>query len=132
VRLTGDGDTDRLRHTAPGPIDVVLDLLPPSAGVAPVRAAAMAVREQGRIVLMGGVGDDLAVPYRWLMRNSITLRGQWMHPRTAPASLIALARAGLLDLGQFTTTEFALDDIAAALDHAETAPRRFALTVVRP
>ncbi|MEV6829997.1 zinc-binding alcohol dehydrogenase family protein [Amycolatopsis sp. NPDC051102] len=132
VRLTGDGDTDRLRRTAPGPIDVVLDLLPPSAGPAPVRTAAMAVREQGRIVLMGGVGDDLAVPYRWLMRNSITLRGQWMHPRTAPASLIALARAGLLDLGQFTTTEFALDDIAAALDHAETAPRRFALTVVRP
>ncbi|EOD68808.1 zinc-containing alcohol dehydrogenase superfamily protein, partial [Amycolatopsis vancoresmycina DSM 44592] len=99
---------------------------------APVLAAAMAVRERGRVVLMGGVGDDLAVPYRWLMRNSITLRGQWMHPRTAPASLIALACAGLLDLGQFSVTEFALDDIAAALDHAEHGPRRLAVTVVRP
>lgn len=129
VHLTGD---DSLRRGVPGPIDVVLDLLPPPAGAAPVRAAAMTVRERGRIVLMGGVGDDLAVPYRWLMRNSVTLRGQWMHPRTAPAGLIALARAGLLDLGQFAVTEFALADIAAALDHAASGQRRFALTVVRP
>ncbi|WP_370444805.1 zinc-binding dehydrogenase [Amycolatopsis sp. CA-128772] len=132
VRLTGDDDTGRLRRAAPGPIDVVLDLLPPSAGTAPVRTAAMAVREQGRIVLMGGVGEDLALPYRWLMRNGITLRGQWLCPRTAPASLIALARAGLLDLGGFTVTEFPLADLADAVGHAATAPRRFALTVVRP
>ncbi|WP_342341986.1 zinc-binding alcohol dehydrogenase family protein [Amycolatopsis vancoresmycina] len=132
VRTVHLADDDSLRRAAPGPIDVVLDLLPPSAGPAPVLAAAMAVRERGRVVLMGGVGDDLAVPYRWLMRNSITLRGQWMHPRTAPASLIALACAGLLDLGQFSVTEFALDDIAAALDHAEHGPRRLAVTVVRP
>lgn len=136
VRLTGDGDTDRLRRTAPGPIDVVLDLLPPSAGTAPVRAAAMAVREGGRIVLMGGVGmlggEDLALPYPWLMRNGITLRGQWMYPRTAPASLIALARAGLLDLGRFTVTEFGLDDVIRALEHAANGEKRFALTVIRP
>ncbi|MCR6485154.1 zinc-binding alcohol dehydrogenase family protein [Amycolatopsis sp. OK19-0408] len=136
VRLTGDGDTARLGAAAPGPIDVVLDLLPPSASTAPVRAAAMAVREYGRVVLMGGVGmlggDDLALPYPWLMRNSVTVRGQWMAPRTANAGLIALARAGLLDLGQFAVTEFALDEIGAALDHAASGRTRFALTVVRP
>jgi len=136
VRLTGDDDTARLRRAAPGPIDVVLDLLPPSAGTAPVRTAAMTVREYGRVVLMGGVGmlggDDLALPYPWLMRNNITLRGQWLAPRTANASLIALARAGLLDLDQFAVTEFGLDDIAGALDHAAGLTTRFALTVVRP
>jgi alcohol dehydrogenase len=136
VRLTGDDDTARLRAAAPGPIDVVLDLLPPSASTAPVRAAAMAVREYGRIVLMGGVGmlggDDLALPYPWLMRNGITVRGQWMQPRTANASMIALARSGLLDLGQFAVTEFGLDDIAGALDHAASGRTRFAVTVVRP
>ncbi|MEU0797036.1 zinc-binding alcohol dehydrogenase family protein [Amycolatopsis sp. NPDC005961] len=135
VRLTGD-DTARLRAAAPGPIDVVLDLLPPSASTGPVRAAAMAVRERGRVVLMGGVGmlggDDLALPYPWLMRNSVTVRGQWLHPRSANASLIALARAGLLDLGGFAVTEFGLDDIAGALDHAASGRTRFALTVVRP
>jgi alcohol dehydrogenase len=136
VRLTGDDDTARLRRAAPGPIDVVLDLLPPSAGTAPVRAAAMTVREYGRVVLMGGVGmlggDDLALPYPWLMRNNITLRGQWLCPRTGNASLIALARAGLLDLDRFAVAEFDLDDITGALDHAAGDATRFALTVVRP
>ncbi|GAB3148376.1 zinc-binding alcohol dehydrogenase family protein [Amycolatopsis stemonae] len=136
VRLTGDGDTARMCEAAGRPVDVVLDLLPPSASTAPVRAAAMTVREFGRVVLMGGVGmlggDDLALPYPWLMRNSVTVRGQWMAPRTASASMIALAHAGLLDLGRFSVTEFGLDEITAALDHAASTSARFALTVVRP
>src|SRR5579862_3200163 len=66
LTLTGDEveDRERMKRAAPGPIDCVLDLLPPSAGTKPVRAAAMAVREYGRVLLMGGVGmlggDDLA------------------------------------------------------------------------
>jgi alcohol dehydrogenase len=55
-----------------------------------------------------------------------------MQPRTANASMIALARSGLLDLGQFAVTEFGLDDIGGALDHAASGRTRFALTVVRP
>jgi alcohol dehydrogenase len=136
VRLTGDDDTARLRSAAPGPIDVVLDLLPPSAGAGVTRTAAMTVREYGRVVLMGGVGmlggDDLALPYPWLMRNNITLRGQWLCPREANTSLIALARAGLLDLGGFAVTEFGLDEITDAIGHAAKEQARFALTVVRP
>jgi alcohol dehydrogenase len=56
-----------MQQAAPGPIDCVLDLLPLFAGTKPVRAAAMTVRQFGRVVLMGGVGmlegDDLALPY---------------------------------------------------------------------
>ncbi|HET6260027.1 MAG TPA: alcohol dehydrogenase catalytic domain-containing protein [Pseudonocardia sp.] len=138
VSLSGDEDQDRERMTqaAPGPIDVVLDLLPPSAGTTPVRAAAMTVREYGRVVLMGGVGmlggDDLALPYPWIMRNSITVRGQWMYPPQANTRLIELARSGLLDLGQFDVTEFALDDAAKAIAHAADSNGRFTLTVIRP
>ena len=80
---------------------------------------------------MGGVQDDIALPYRWLMRNSITLRGQWLHPRTANRRFIELIRSGLLDLNQFDVTEFALDDIADAVKHAATSGR-FAATVIRP
>lgn len=79
---------------ADGPIDMVIDLLPPSAPSSAARAAAMAVREYGRVVLMGGVGllggDDVALPYPWIMRNSITVRGQWMFPRTARSCLLDL------------------------------------------
>ncbi|MBV8932663.1 MAG: alcohol dehydrogenase catalytic domain-containing protein [Kutzneria sp.] len=138
VQLCGDEDTDResMKRVAPGPIDVVLDLLPPSAGPTPVRAAAMTVREYGRVVLMGGVGllggDDLALPYPWLMRNSVTIRGQWMYPRHANTRLIELARSGLLDLQQFDITEFALDDANKAVTHAANDARRFSFTVIRP
>lgn len=138
VRLTGDQDDDRERMAAaaPGPIDLVLDLLPPSAGTTPVRAAAMTVRESGRVVLMGGVGmlggDDLSLPYPWLMRNSVTVRGQWMYPRHAPARLIEVARSGRLDLGRFDLTAFALDDVDKAVSHAADHNAPFGLTVIRP
>jgi alcohol dehydrogenase len=131
VRTVRLGGTQEMLDAAPGPIDVVLDLLPPSAGNEPVRAAAMTVREYGRVVLMGGVQDDISLPYRWLMRNSITLRGQWLHPRTANRRFIELVRSGLLDLNHFDVTEFALDDIAEAVEHAATSGR-FTATVIRP
>lgn len=138
VPLTGDAaaDGERMRRAAPGPIDCVLDLLPPSAGTTPVRAAAMTVREFGRVVLMGGVGmlggDDLALPYPWIMRNSVTVRGQWMCPRDAVPRLIALARSGLLRLEEFAVTAFALDDANAAVAHAAANGGPFRVTVIRP
>ena len=43
------------------------------------RTAIMLVRPYGRVVLMGGVrmlgGNDLALPYPWIMRNLITIKG---------------------------------------------------------
>ena len=64
MALSGDETDDRARITtvAAGPIDCVLDLLPPSANADATRMVAMTVREGGRIVLMGGVamlgGDE--------------------------------------------------------------------------
>jgi alcohol dehydrogenase len=87
-------------------------------------------------VLMGGVGmlggDDLALPYPWIMRNSITVRGQWMYPPQANTRLIELACSGLLDLNHFDVTEFALDDANKAITHAADSNGRFTLTVIRP
>ncbi|EWM19355.1 zinc-binding dehydrogenase [Kutzneria sp. 744] len=131
VRTIRHGSTEEMLAAAPGPIDVVLDLLPPTAGNEPVRAAAMTVREYGRVVLMGGVQDDLSLPYRWLMRNGITVRGQWMFPRWANRRFVELVRSGLFDLNQFDVTEFALDDIADAVKHAATSGR-FTATVITP
>jgi alcohol dehydrogenase len=138
VPLTGDEDEDRKRmqQAAPGPIDCVLDLLPPSAGTTPVRAAAMTVREFGRVVLMGGVGmlggADLGLPYPWIMRNGITIRGQWMYPPEATARLVGLIRSGLLDLDEFEITEFSLDDANEAVAFAAANGGPFKRTVIRP
>ena len=138
VKLTGDeeGDRERMKRAALGPIDCVLDLLPPSAPATAVRAAAMAVRESGRVVLMGGVGmlggDELRLPYPWIMRNGITIRGQWMYPPEANVRLVGLVRSGLLDLGGFDVTEFDLDGANEAVAHAAANGGPFKMTVIRP
>ena len=85
--MSGDPatDADRLRDAAGGgPVDRVLDLLPPMPDSTPVRTAVMAVRPGGTVVLMGGSRVDVSLPYAFLMRNNITVRGQWMYPRDAP------------------------------------------------
>ena len=137
VRLTGEEvpDRDRVRAAAPGPIDCVLDIMPPSVAATVVRAALMTVRPYGRVVLMGGVGmlggDDLALAYPWIMRNCVTIHGQWMYSPLAVPRLAALARSGLLDLGRYEVTEFGLDDANEAVAHAAANGGPFRMTVVR-
>ena len=138
VALTGDADTDTtaMRAASGGGADVVLDLMPPEVGADVVRRAVMTVRQGGRVVLMGGVGmlggDDLALPYPWIMRNDITVRGQWMAPRAANGRMIALARAGLLDLAHEDVTTFALDAANDAVAHAAAHGGPFVRTVITP
>jgi alcohol dehydrogenase len=134
VRLSGDAeaDTARMKAVADGPIDRVLDILPPLPDAAPVRAAAMSVRANGSVVLMGGLGVDVALPYRWLMRNNITIRGQWMCPRDAVPRFIALLRSGVLSLDHVDVTEFPLTGINEAIAHAAAQAGAFRLTVLRP
>jgi alcohol dehydrogenase len=137
VALTGDEAADRARMiaAAPGPIDCVLDILPPSAAASVARAAIMSVRPYGQVVLMGGVGmlggDDLALPYPWIMRNDITVRGQWMYPPDAIGRMVGLVRAGLLRLEEFAVTAFPLDDANAAVAHAAAQGGPFRQTVLR-
>lgn len=138
LTLTGDEVTDReaMKRAAPGPIDCVLDILPPSVGPEPVRAAAMAVREYGRVVLMGGVGmlggDDLALPYPWIMRSCVSIIGQWMYRPAANIGMINLIRSGLLDLKNWDVQAFSLDDANEAVEHAAAESGPFRRTVLRP
>jgi alcohol dehydrogenase len=134
VKMSGTEDEDRrqMQQAAAAPIDCVLDLLPPAANPSWARAAALSVRPYGRVVLMGGIGTDLPLPYAWMMRNCIEVRGQWMYPRDATARLVAMIRSGLVRLDEFATDEFRLDDINAAIAHAAVHSGPFRMTVVRP
>jgi alcohol dehydrogenase len=134
VAMRGDEahDRERIIAAAPTPIDCVLDLLPPAATPAQVRAAALAVRPNGRVVLMGGVRMQLELPYAWLMRNNVTLRGQWMYPPMAIPRVVALVRAGLIDLAQIEVTTFPLERANDAVAHAAANTDPFRLTAVCP
>ena len=138
VQMTGHEENDRTRiqQAAPGPIDCVLDLLPPAANASQVRTAISTVRPYGRVVLMGGVGmstdGGLELSYSWLMRNCITLHGQWMYGRDATIRMAGLIRAGLVDLANFQVTTFSLDEANAAVAHASANAGPFRMTVIRP
>ncbi len=73
--MTGVEADDRrlISEVAGGPIDFVLDFLPREATGSQVRAAALAVRPRGRVVLMGGVRAAWrrrsALPYIWIMQQ---------------------------------------------------------------
>ncbi|KAI8823191.1 alcohol dehydrogenase zinc-binding domain protein [Fimicolochytrium jonesii] len=131
-----DDDRENMMQAAGALIDCVLDILPPSARPMPVRAAIMAVRPYGRVVLMGGVGmlggPGLEIPYPWIMRNCITLKGQWMYSVDAPTHLARLVRAGLLDLGQFEIEIFGLENVNKAVEHAVATAGPFRMTVLTP
>ena len=138
VRLTGVEDDDReaMKRAAPGPIDCVFDIMPPSVSTSVVRAAIMTVRPHGRVVLMGGVGmaggAGLDLPYPWIMRNCISIHGVWMYPPDAASRLIALVRARLLRLEEYETTAFDLDHANEAVEHAAANGGPFKLTGIRP
>ena len=138
MQLKGDEaqDRERLMEAASGPVDCVLDLLPPVANPSWARAAVMTVRQNGRAVLMGGVGlqggGGLELPYAWIMRNCVTIRGQWMYPREAAPQLIAMIRSGLLRLDCYDTTVFDLDHVNEAVAHAATHAGPFEKTVLQP
>lgn len=143
VRMTGDEEQDRARilEAAAGPVDVVLDLLPPAATAMQVRAALLTVRPYGRVVLMGGVGmrgagmvdtGGLDLPYSWMMRNCVTVRGQWMYPRAAAVRIVGMIRAGLLGLDRYQVTSFPLDQANEAVAHAAANAGPFTMTVLSP
>lgn len=138
IRLTGDEDEDRerMKRAAPGPIDCVFDIMPPSVSTNVVRAAIMTVGSYGRVVLMGGVGmlggPGLELPYNWIMRDCITIHGVWMYPPDAATRLIAMVRSGLLRLDHYQATEFDLDHANEAVTHAAANAGPFKMTVIRP
>jgi NADPH:quinone reductase-like Zn-dependent oxidoreductase len=138
VKLSGDEADDHkaMNRAAPGPIDCVLDIMPPSVSTTVVRAALMTVRPYGRVVLMGGVnmlgGAGLELPYNWIMRDCITIHGVWMYPPDAATRLIGLVRAGLLRLDEYQTTAFDLDHANEAVAHAAANGGPFNMTVIRP
>jgi alcohol dehydrogenase len=138
VKLSGDENDDRemMKRAAPGGIDCVLDIMPPSVSPTTVRAAVMTVRPNGHVALMGGVGmaggPGLELPYPWLMRNNISIHGVWMYPPEATIRLVGLIRSGLIRLDQFEATTFDLDHANDAVAYAAANAGPFKMTVIKP
>jgi alcohol dehydrogenase len=137
ITMKGDVEKDKaaILQCADDPIDVVFDILPPAAAASQVMAALLTVRPGGRVSLMGGVGsggdENLSLPYHWIMRNNVTIRGQWMYERDDITRLIALVKSKQLDLGCYDIVDFPLIEADAAIAHAAEHAGPFSKTVFR-
>jgi threonine dehydrogenase-like Zn-dependent dehydrogenase len=101
--------------TAEGEVDVVLDALGAVGSPEPTLAGYDALRPGGSMVLVGGVREDLALPYGDVMRRRLTLRGSWMFTHATLLRVWRSVQGGALDLSAIEVRTVGLDDPAAAL-----------------
>ncbi|WP_424556294.1 hypothetical protein [Streptacidiphilus pinicola] len=66
------------------------------------------------------------------MRNSITVRGQWMYPRTANVGIIRLLASGALDLAPERVRSFGLSSVNDAVTYAASHGGPFDRTALTP
>jgi alcohol dehydrogenase len=123
VALTGDVQTDAvaLRKAAGGGAEIAFDMVGGAQDPHSTLAALHALRREGRLVLMGSLMGDLPVPYLDLMLNGIEIIGHFMHKTDAFRNILALVRAGRLDLGAIKPTVYPLIDLIPAMDAAGAA-----------
>jgi threonine dehydrogenase-like Zn-dependent dehydrogenase len=134
VTLTGDVETDtvNLRKEAGTGADAYLDFSPPSAAGATHPGACIgALRKGGTAVLMGGVTEDITLNYAQLMLGSITVRGNFMYPVSAPSQLSKLVESGLIDLKAISTIDMAFEDLLDGIKSAEKRAGASELVVLR-
>jgi threonine dehydrogenase-like Zn-dependent dehydrogenase len=101
--------------TAGGEVDVVLDALGAVGSPDPTLAGYDALRPGGTMVLIGGVREDLVLPYGDLMRRRLTLRGSWMFTHETALRVWRTVQGGALDLDALPVRTVGLDDPAGAL-----------------
>ena len=98
----------------PDGADLVVDLTAHMADPTSIVSCLKSLRSDGVAVLVGGQHGDLPLPYGWLMRNRITLRGSFMFDRAMVDRTWGLVANGLLDLSPIRALAFGL----TAMDNA--------------
>lgn len=91
-----------------------------SGSAAAVRRGFPAVRPAGRVVLVGRGSDEVAMPVTLMQNRELTVCGSFRYANTFPTA-IAMAAAGMVDLGTLADHHNGLDDIAEALEFTRAA-----------
>ena len=84
VKITGDveKDADELKNASGGSIDAVFDIPPPTAAQSThMKSCIAAIKNGGRISLMGGIFEDIHIPYHVMVHKNLTLKGTRMYGR---------------------------------------------------
>ena len=125
VQLKGDVQADAEALQKFGPIDAYLDFSPTAAAKSThIKSCLLALKPFGRAAFMGGILEDVPIPYPVIMFKSIQLKGRFMYDHVAPSALIKMAEVGLLKLGESAglrvAGKFPLEQWEKAIEAAET------------
>jgi alcohol dehydrogenase len=123
VTLSGNvqQDAKALRDAAGGGAEIAFDMVGGAQDPNSTLAALNALRREGRLVLMDSLMVDLPVPYLQLMLHSIEIIGNFMHKADAFRNVLALVRAGRLDLQAIKPKVFPLSELIPAMKAAGAA-----------
>lgn len=101
VQLKGNFEEDLASLKEFGTIDAYMDISPVSANQSThIRSCMMAVGSYGRVLLMGVIQKDIAIPYIMAVAKNLTIRAQYMYVKEDFQGLIKLVEAGVLKLGE--------------------------------
>lgn len=133
VKLTGSLETDLAAISKVGPVDVYLDMTPPTVtNTDHIRAGLLSLNYGGRMSLMSGV-PEIVIPGPLLQLKGVTIRGTMMHTWRQEEDLIRLIQSGILKMGEKAGLKiqgsFKLEDFDKALEMAgkETSAGRSVL-----
>jgi threonine dehydrogenase-like Zn-dependent dehydrogenase len=137
VQIANDVETDLAALRKFGRIDAFFDISPPEAeNSTHIKSCILALREGGRVSLMGGQKGDLAIPTRAVMRNCLTIKGKWMYDRKDVERMIGMLEIGNFrlgpEIGLKLMGKYGLEDWDAAFTSAEQNVGMGMLTVITP
>ena len=123
VRITGDLGEEVAALKEFGAADAFFDISPREAAKSThIRSAILSLRHGGRVSLMGGLQEDVAIPHKIVMRKDIRLHGKWMYSRDDIGLLVKMVEIGILGLeerdGVSIVGTFPLDKWQEAFDMA--------------
>lgn len=107
-----------------GSVDVYYDVSPAVVGgnAAHMKAGIRSMAHGGRVSLMGGIMEDVAIPHREVMTRDLTIKGKFMYERKDLKVLIKMLETGMVKLGEQSGSRvvgtYGLDQVNEALDHA--------------
>lgn len=105
-------------------VNQIQNWYPPRAPTDGLTHAISSLKPGGTLMLSGGAGGNISIPYMQMVATNLTVKGNLMFAPSTIAKICGLIESGLLDLSVFEVKSFKLDQIHDALDYAESSENR--------
>ena len=121
IVLSGDvkSDTENIYKVTGDGLDCYLDITG-GGDTSGVLSAIRALKMGGRVTLMGGLEEPIALPYVEIMTKRLVIKGNFMYPSYAPANIVKMIQSGMINLDMIDVEIFQLQNIQEAVKSAST------------